>query len=301
MDVYELNWKRLDPEARWGFRARKFTAVNNLVALLWGGIFTAVFYGTLYPLHLIGKWQMVDMFFHGGEEKRSMIPYFTIFLSCWCLAFLILKWKKLKVQRLALNIRLVPDSKDYVISPMNAQNIILELNKKVFRGADFMALWRVECALANLRNIGRVSDVSSILSDLAKNDANYVESSYILPHGLIWAIPVLGFIGTVLGLSQAVGGFGAVVSGGADLEALKGALGGVTGGLATAFETTLIALVAALIIQLLMTVLLQKEEDFLDQCTSYCHQNLTLKLKMLDLRDEIEENMGKKFLGHEAE
>ena len=151
-----------------------------------------------------------------------------------------------------------------------------------------MLIWRVECALGNLKNIGRVSDVSALLSDLAEQDANYVESSYTLPKGLIWPIPVLGFIGTVLGLSQAVGGFGSVVASGADLEALKGALGGVTGGLATAFETTLIALVAALIIQILLTFLQQKEDAFLDACASYCHNQLTSRLKMVDILDEVE-------------
>ena len=158
-----------------------------------------------------------------------------------------------------------------------------------------MVLWRIERALSNLRNIGRVADVSSFISDMSESDASYVENSYTLPKGLIWAIPVLGFIGTVLGLSQAVGGFGAVVAGGADLDALKGALGGVTGGLATAFETTLIALVAALIIQLLMTLLQHKEEEFLDDAAAYCHRNLTSRLKMLDVQDECGNSDGNDF------
>jgi len=287
---YALNWKRQDPEAKWGFHAGKFTSVSNFVSFLLGLVLTGIFYGALYPFYLMNKWQMVNMFFHGGPENRSTIPYFTVFLSCWCLAFLILKSKKLSLQKRALEIELVPEDAgaDFVISPMNAQDIRVSLSRQVLRVEDFMLLWRVECALGNLKNIGRVSDVSSLLTDLADQDADFVESSYTLPKGLIWAIPVLGFIGTVLGLSQAVGGFGAVVAGGADLEALKGALGGVTGGLATAFETTLIALVAALIIQLLLTFLQQKEGAFLDDCASYCHNQLTSRLKMVDIREDAE-------------
>jgi biopolymer transport protein ExbB/TolQ len=136
-----------------------------------------------------------------------------------------------------------------------------------------------------------VADVASLLNSLAADDANAAESSYTLPKGLIWAIPVLGFIGTVLGLSEAVGGFGAVVAGGADLDTLKGALGGVTGGLVTAFETTLIALVIALVIQLLMTLLQQKEEEFLEDCAVYCYKNLTSHLKMIDIREDVEDAM----------
>ena len=287
---FVLNWSQQDPEAKWGFSSKKFTAVSNLTSFLLGLILTLLFYAALYPFHLMNKWQMVNMFFHGGPENRSTIPYYTVFLSCWCLAFLIIKAKKLALQKRALQISLVPDDagSDFVISPMNAQDILNSLSRQVLQVKDFMLLWRIECALRNLKNIGRVSDVSSLLSDLAEQDANFVDSSYTLPKGLIWAIPVLGFIGTVLGLSQAVGGFGTVVASGADLDALKGALGGVTGGLATAFETTLIALVAALIIQIFLTFLQQKEDAFLDDCASYCQNQLTSRLKMVDILDQVE-------------
>lgn len=292
MDIYKLNWKKLDPEAKWGFVAKKYTSVSNLTSFILGLLFTLLFYGIMYFFHIQNKYQMVDMFFHGGPQSRSAIPYYTMFLSFWCLAFLVIKWRKLNVQKQALNIKLFSNEKNYVISPMNAQQIIRDINSAVYQTKDFVVLWRLECALSNLKNIGRVSDVSSFISDLEKNDVEFIENSYTLPKGLIWAIPVLGFIGTVLGLSQAVGGFGAVVSGGDDLDALKGALGGVTGGLSTAFETTLIALVVALIIQLLMTLLQQKEEEFLAECSSYCYKNLTSRLKMLDIRDENESFSG---------
>ncbi|MBR7139079.1 MAG: MotA/TolQ/ExbB proton channel family protein [Lentisphaeria bacterium] len=288
MEFEILNWKKVDPEAKWGIRAKKFTAVSNWFSLVWGIVLTVIFYGVLYPFHMIGKWQMVNMFFHGGVEKRSSIPYFTMLLGFWCLAFLIIKLKKIKAQKKALELELIPDSREYIISPMNAQEIISGINKKVHRGCDFLVLNRIECALENLRNIGRVADVSSLLKDLAAADTDASENTYTLPQGLIWAIPVLGFIGTVLGLSEAVGGFGAVVAGGADLDALKGALGGVTGGLATAFETTLIALVIALVIQLLMTLVRQKEEEFLEACSTYCYKNLTAHLKMIDIDESLE-------------
>ena len=288
MDYVSLNWKKLDPEAKWGFNAKKFTGVNNWISFILGLIFTVIFYAVLYPFHLSGKYNMVNMFFHGGPENRSSIPYFTVLLGFWCLAFLIIKSKKIKIQSKALELTLVPDSIEYVISPMNAQEVISNINKYAYRGCDFVVLNRIECALSNLRNIGRVSDVASLLSNLASDDTNSAEASYTLPKGLIWAIPVLGFIGTVLGLSEAVGGFGSVVSGGADLDTLKGALGGVTGGLATAFETTLVALVIALVIQLFMTLVQQKEEEFLEACSVYCYKNLTSHLKMIDVSEAVE-------------
>ena len=280
MNGFELNYQELDPEAKLGLTPQKYTAVSAVLSFLLGLLFTGVFYGILYPLHDKHKYMMVDMFFHGGVEHRSTIPYFTMLLTCWCLAFLFIKWWKLQVQRKALSVSFTPPDSRFVITRLIAAPLVNQLHQRVYQSEKFMLFWRIECALNGLDNLGKVSEVSAVMNDLAENDANLVESSYTLTKGLIWAIPVLGFIGTVLGLSQAVGGFGAVVSSGADLETLKNALGGVTSGLGTAFETTLIALVAALIVQLLMTLLMRKEEEFLDACASYCYQNVTSKLKI---------------------
>ena len=286
---FELNYQELDPEAKIGLDPNKFTAVSALWTFFLGLIFTGVFYGGLYPIHTQHKYQMVDMFFHGGVENRSTIPYYTMVLTCWCLAFLFVKWRKLKVQRRALSINLTPVDSRFVITRQIAPLLVNQLHQRVFQSEKFMLFWRIECALNNLDNLGHVSDVSAVMNDLAENDANWVESSYTLTKGLIWAIPVLGFIGTVLGLSQAVGGFGTVVSSGADLETLKNALGGVTSGLGIAFETTLIALVAALVVQLLMTLMLRKEEEFLDDCSNYCYAHVTSKLRIFD--DNEEDNL----------
>ena len=90
----------------------------------------------------------------------------------------------------------------------------------------------------------------------------------------------------MLGLSDAVGGFGKVVAKGAEMEELKAALGGVTGGLATAFETTLIALVLALIVQLFAKFVLNEEELFLDECADYCNRNIVAKMKNINLNGD---------------
>ena len=290
VQAYELNFVHADPEAICGIMGKKYTSVSTLLSMVLGLLFTALFYGILWPLHQAHRYMMVDMFFHGGVENRSTIPYYTMFLTWWCLAFLFLKWLKLRTQRKALGVQIVPNMPDFSVSRLNAQQIIANIHARVFMSERFMVLWRIECALSNLNNIGKASEISSLMKDLSDNDRDFVESSYTLPKGLIWAIPVLGFIGTVLGLSQAVGGFGSVVASGADLETLKTSLGGVTSGLGTAFETTLIALVAALCVQLLMTLLSQREEEFLDACADFCYKNVTSRLTMVDVAEGVVDN-----------
>lgn len=289
MKELELNWNKSDIERKLAFEGKKYTGVNSLFSFLLGILLSLGFYALLYPLYLTGKFQMVNMFFHGGPECRSVIPYFIVFLSSWSLAIIFIKNRKLALQKKALQLNVVPQDSEFVLAPDTAATILREMYDKVDDPKQFLLLNRVARSIANLRNIGRISDVAETLSAQADNDDSYMESTYTLLKGFIWAIPVLGFIGTVLGLSEAIGGFGKVVSGGADLDKLKDSLGGVTAGLSIAFETTLIALVAALIIQLILTMQKKKEEDFLDECSDYCHRNIISKLRTIDLRDEYDE------------
>jgi biopolymer transport protein ExbB/TolQ len=140
----------------------------------------------------------------------------------------------------------------------------------------------VDRALSNLQNIGRIGDVSEILRTQAEYDENQLSSSYTLVSGFLWATPVFGFVGTVLGLSEAVRGFGGTLQGAADLSVLKGSLQAVTGGLGVAFETTLVALVCALATQLLLSAMQMRESRFLDECNDYCHAYIISKLKLTE-------------------
>ena len=280
---YIFDWKRMDPEAKLGIPPKKFTGVNSIWAFFLGIVLTAIFYCALYPFWQLNSIQLINMFFPGGTENRSWIPIVTTFLTMWCLAFLLIKCQKISVQKKIFALNILPSTQGFILSPDNSSIVQNLIDEQVYQASGFIALNRIQKTLANLKNIGRVSDVSSVLNDLALADEKYLEGTYTLPKGLIWAIPVTGFIGTVLGLSEAVGGFGKVISGGASMEELKQSLGGVTGGLAVAFETTLIALVAALLLQLLMTMIMQREEDLMDECGNYCYQNIVSKLKIIDM------------------
>lgn len=273
----DLNWARSDFEQKLGFRGARFTSVNNVVSFLFAVVLTVLFFVlVIYGLNKYEPTKFVaDMFL------RGVIPIPIAFLFFWCMAILFIKSKKLAFQRRALDLKPFPDRPDFVLNSESSQNVIAAIHRLVDDSRHFVLLNRIERALANLRNIGRVSDVSEILQTQADYDEGYQESSYRLVNGFIWAIPVLGFIGTVLGLSDAIGGFGATLAAaGEDMEMLKESLGGITGGLSTAFETTLIALVAALIVQVRMTFLQQKESIFLDECNDYCHAHVVSRLRL---------------------
>ena len=268
-----FSWFRDDIESKIGIAGGRFTSVNNFVWMVVGLVVTIAFYSVLsfWPGNAF-----VQMF-----TERSATQYVVVFFSSWALSIVLAKWTKAKVQRKTLEFRdLVPSEADFVLSPATVDDVLRRLREACDDPSKFILFNRIELALSNLKNMGQIGDVDRVLQSQAGNDEDVMESSYTLVKGLIWAIPVLGFIGTVLGLSGAIGSFGGVLTTAADLSEIKPALQGVTAGLATAFETTFVALVAALCIQLLLTVVRKTEEEILDECREYCQRHIVGRLRL---------------------
>lgn len=86
---------------------------------------------------------------------------------------------------------------------------------------------------------------------------------YILPRYLNWAIPILGFIGTVFGISLAADGIQRIISNQQGLAQLSSELGAAISPLGIAFDTTLIALSLSIVLTLLQTMLQRWENNLL--------------------------------------
>ncbi|HVJ68505.1 MAG TPA: MotA/TolQ/ExbB proton channel family protein [Caulifigura sp.] len=267
-----VSWFRDDPEQKLAFRGGRFTRVNTWCALVLGIVGTCGFYGVMVPLR--------NTYFAVSFTQRGYVPYAIVFFSFWSLAIIVLKHFKLRLQRQSLDVQILPGDPQFVLTPSTSREVTQRIDAACDDPARFLLFNRIEVALSNLRNLGRVTDVDEILRSQASSDESGMETSYALLQTFIWAIPVLGFIGTVEGLAKSVGGFGDVLATTKELAQIKDSLKVVTGGLSIAFETTLQGLLAALVIQLLVTALKKAEEEFLDDCSEYCVRNIVGRLKL---------------------
>ncbi|MDR0328830.1 MAG: MotA/TolQ/ExbB proton channel family protein [Planctomycetaceae bacterium] len=272
-----LSWQRNDIELLFGVRSNRFTAVHSGVSVALALTATVFFYAILYLMP--HNW-FTDMF-----TLRGFTPYLMVLLAFWSAIILLFKWTKIRLQWQALRISILPES-TFVLSPNTVDQVMQNINLMVEQPKHFFLFNRIVGALSNLKNIGMISDVSDILRTYNEQDEESVETSYSLLNGFLWAIPVLGFIGTVQGLSVAIGEFGRVLQQGGNMEALTSSLQTVTGGLATAFETTLVALVFALFLHLWATAMRKTEEELLHACSEYCSQNIVGHLRMIINREE---------------
>lgn len=97
-------------------------------------------------------------------------------------------------------------------------------------------------------------------------DADSAASGYRAVRLFVWAMPILGFIGTVLGISLAVGGFSEFLTTNVsidEIDAVTSELGNVASGLSFAFDTTLLGLLAGLVANVCASAVQGREERFI--------------------------------------
>ena len=77
---------------------------------------------------------------------------------------------------------------------------------------------------------------------------------------VVWVLPLLGFIGTVVGISDSIAGLGSVIGSDGGGQATAGLLR-VLGGLRFAFDTTLLGLAAVIPVMACLTILERLEDS----------------------------------------
>ena len=126
----------------------------------------------------------------------------------------------------------------------------------------------VETLKASIRRYRITSDVQNT-SDAIQTSVDAVsmrlEADNTMLRYLIWAIPSIGFIGTVRGIGQALSQ--------AD-QALSGDISEMTASLGIAFNSTFVALVISIFLMLLLHSLQRAQDRRLVDIQSYCEEFL---------------------------
>jgi biopolymer transport protein ExbB/TolQ len=118
---------------------------------------------------------------------------------------------------------------------------------------------RLVGALETVERKGSADTLESDLAHLSDLDANRAHESYGLVRIIIWAIPMLGFLGTVVGITEAMSKLdGKVLASSPDQ-----AVNALTAGLYVAFDTTAIALCFAIVLMFIQFALDRWESQVL--------------------------------------
>jgi biopolymer transport protein ExbB/TolQ len=120
-------------------------------------------------------------------------------------------------------------------------------------------------ALQRFGSTMSIQNVAQAIRDVCETEAERLDSELSMIRYIVWAIPSIGFIGTVRGISQALG---------QAHRAVEGDIVGVTVSLGVAFNSTFIALIISLFIMFLMHQLQLLQERLVLDSQAYCDVNL---------------------------
>ena len=214
-----------------------------------------------------GQW-ISDLFL-----ERTWVNYAETFLFCWSGAILFLKFRKNRHQRDAMLLDVLPAGLGASIGQENVGHFIDHLYRLPRRLRDSLMVNRIRKGLELFEKRRNNGEVASMLASQSDIDANRISGSYTLLKVFLWAIPILGFIGTVLGLSVAVGSMKL-----GSTEEITGSMKYVTGGLGTAFDTTLLGLVLSMLLSFPLSAMQKAEEENLTVIDAFCLEKLLPRL-----------------------
>jgi hypothetical protein len=162
------------------------------------------------------------------------------------------------------------------INSTNVSRFIDHLYRLPINLRDSLMVNRIRKALELFEVRQNVTHVSAMMTSQSAIDGSRIIGSYIMIRAFLWAIPLLGFIGTVVGLSHAISGmsFGAVE----DVGAIMGSINNVTSGLGTAFDATLLGLVFAVTLNFPLNSLAKHEDEMLNDIDAFCNEVLLPRL-----------------------
>ena len=264
-----MGWKETDP-----------TNPNGLLSFGIGLLITLTVFGIFYPF--IAPPDVPSAHFNTMQwvanilYKHFTISFLNVLFFSWAMSIVYLKLQKLRHQREALLLDVLPVELGREINSLNVGSFIDHVYDLPHRLRDSLMVNRIRKALELFEVKTNAADVAHYMESQSNIDGARIGSSYIMLKAFLWAIPLLGFIGTVIGLSHAIGGMNFTQL--EDVAKIVESISAVTSGLGTAFDATLLGLVLAVLLNFPMNSLAKSEDEMLNGIDSFCNEVLLPRL-----------------------
>jgi biopolymer transport protein ExbB/TolQ len=193
---------------------------------------------------------------------------------CFVWACLILWGRRREVsrQRQAFALDLLPTEEGYRILPEDARPLLRKMDAALHRRGPYILAQMIRLALGKYAISRSGPDVSEVVRTQAEVEQGRLVTTMSTVQYLAWAIPAIGFLGTVRGLA---GGLTMATVQENDLQKF---IDQATRHLAVAFDCTFVALVLSLVLMYLLHAVQRDEEALIIDCQQYCQEHLLLRL-----------------------
>jgi len=193
------------------------------------------------------------------EQEAAFILMF------WALGIMGFKAYRIRQERRLLHRDLITIEGGMSLLPEDAHRYVRPLQALSHKEQIHLPAKALSVALRRFSTTRNIQNTSDSLNALCEQEANRLDSELAIIRYISWAIPSIGFIGTVRGIGAALGDAH---------KAVEGNIAGVTANLGVAFNSTFIALILSIILMFLL------------------HQvQLTQERLVLDTQDYVDEKL----------
>jgi len=191
-------------------------------------------------------------------------------LMFWALAIMGYKTFKINNERRLLEVDLVPIAEGMRILPEDTREFARQVQALPEDRQQMLLPRALLNALRRFSSTRNIQDVATSTHTICESEADRLESELSMIRYISWAIPSIGFIGTVRGIGEALAQ--------AD-KAVKGDIAGVTSSLDVAFNSTYIALIISICLMFLVHQLQLTQERLVFDSENYCDEKVIRHMK----------------------
>jgi biopolymer transport protein ExbB/TolQ len=198
-------------------------------------------------------------------------------IACYCCtiwaSFIVLsRFAEVRRQRQAFSQDLLPTEAGARILPEDARPLVRKIDLYSSRRGPTILGTMARMALNKFAVSRSAADASEVVRTQADLEQGRLVTSIATVQYLAWAIPAIGFLGTVRGLA---GGMSVGSTQEADTARF---LDSATRQLAIAFDATFVALALSLVVMYFLHAIQRAEESLVLDCQQFCQEHLVLRL-----------------------
>lgn len=231
-----------------------FIAVVVAVHLIYAGIIRPNADDALNTLGA-GATQNAWVIFKDIEQQICITLFmYSVIIILWKLAIIVFREEPLFTQNFAVS------------NPDNLEGVLRELNELEQNGyEENSAVLTWISAIKRFKSTGNVAHASEAITASIDALAVKLESGNATLRYIVWAIPSIGFVGTVRGIGSALSQAEAAVSG--DISGMVDSLG-------VAFNSTLVSLLISLVLMALLHLLNRRQDLMVIHTQKSCEDHL---------------------------
>ncbi|MSR53417.1 MAG: biopolymer transporter ExbB [Gemmataceae bacterium] len=199
-----------------------------------------------------------------GPEQISCYLCFV-----WASFMLLNRYREVVRQRQAFSMEMLPTDEGARILPEDARPMCRKVEATA-RQRPFILAKMISMALTKFAVSRKAIDVGEVVRNQADIEQNRLVTSMSTISYLVWAIPAIGFLGTVRGLAGGMSKAGNQK----DADFIQQ----VTDQLGIAFDCTFVALALSVVLMGLLHWVQKAEELLIIDSQQYCQEHLLLRL-----------------------